>query len=217
MATTETLTTGRVVGTSVPRKRRTASSSPATASSSTTSTCPDRSGWLSSAALRARADRQGRPRRGAQGAGASSPRSAAPSSPPTGPARCRARGRSPRRSGCRRTSRSPSTRRVTGDGVAVVVAETRSLAKDAAELVEVEYEPLGAVTDVAKALGRRRAARPRRPWDERVLRLEARGEVDRAFADADVTVARLPPAAADPGGDGAARRRSRRSCPAPTS
>ena len=39
-----------------------------------------------------------------------------------------------------------------GDGVAVVVAETRSLAKDAAELVEVEYEPLGAVTEVAHAL-----------------------------------------------------------------
>lgn len=39
-----------------------------------------------------------------------------------------------------------------GDGVAVVVAESRALAKDAAELVEVQYEPLAAVTDVEEAL-----------------------------------------------------------------
>jgi aerobic carbon-monoxide dehydrogenase large subunit len=42
--------------------------------------------------------------------------------------------------------------RFAGDAVAVVVAETRALAKDAAELVQVEYEPLPAVTDVAEAL-----------------------------------------------------------------
>ena len=42
--------------------------------------------------------------------------------------------------------------RYVGDGVAVVVAETRALAQDAAELVEVEYEPLPVVTDVGKAL-----------------------------------------------------------------
>ena len=42
--------------------------------------------------------------------------------------------------------------RYQGDGVAVVIAETRALAKDAAELVEVEYEPLRAVADVEKAL-----------------------------------------------------------------
>ena len=41
--------------------------------------------------------------------------------------------------------------RYAGDGVAVVVANSRALAKDAAELVEVEYEPLPAVTDVAEA------------------------------------------------------------------
>ncbi|HYA09977.1 MAG TPA: hypothetical protein VEG24_10295, partial [Gaiellaceae bacterium] len=35
--------------------------------------------------------------------------------------------------------------RYAGDGVAVVLAETRALAKDAAELVEVGYEPLAAV------------------------------------------------------------------------
>jgi carbon-monoxide dehydrogenase large subunit len=42
--------------------------------------------------------------------------------------------------------------RYQGDGVAVVIAETRALAKDAAELVEVDYEPLDAVADVEKAL-----------------------------------------------------------------
>ena len=45
--------------------------------------------------------------------------------------------------------------RFQGDGVAVVIAESRALAKDAAELVEVEYEPLAAVADqiVTSALG----------------------------------------------------------------
>ncbi len=42
--------------------------------------------------------------------------------------------------------------RYQGDGVAVVVAESRALAKDAAELVEVDYEPLPSIADVAKAL-----------------------------------------------------------------
>ncbi len=42
--------------------------------------------------------------------------------------------------------------RYQGDGVAVVIADTRALAKDAAELVEVEYEQLPAVTDIEKAL-----------------------------------------------------------------
>jgi carbon-monoxide dehydrogenase large subunit len=42
--------------------------------------------------------------------------------------------------------------RFQGDGVAVVVAESRALAADAAELVEVDYEPLPAVADITKAL-----------------------------------------------------------------
>jgi carbon-monoxide dehydrogenase large subunit len=42
--------------------------------------------------------------------------------------------------------------RYQGDGVAVVIAETRALAKDAAELVEIEYEELPAVADVQKAM-----------------------------------------------------------------
>src|SRR5215510_8975039 len=39
-----------------------------------------------------------------------------------------------------------------GDGVAVVVATSRALAKDAAELVEVDWEPLPAVTDPLAAM-----------------------------------------------------------------
>jgi carbon-monoxide dehydrogenase large subunit len=39
-----------------------------------------------------------------------------------------------------------------GDNVAFVVAETRLQAKDAAELIDVRYEPLPAVADTAKAI-----------------------------------------------------------------
>ena len=51
-----------------------------------------------------------------------------------------------------------------GDHVAFVVAETRMQAKDAAELIEVEYEDLPAVADTAGALdaGCRRRSIPRR-------------------------------------------------------
>jgi aerobic carbon-monoxide dehydrogenase large subunit len=52
--------------------------------------------------------------------------------------------------------------RFVGDAVAMVVAETLAQAKDAAELVEVGWDPLPAVTDVQEA------ARPDAPrlWDE---------------------------------------------------
>jgi 2-furoyl-CoA dehydrogenase large subunit len=42
--------------------------------------------------------------------------------------------------------------RFVGDPVAIVVAETRELARDAAELVEVDYEPLPAITDAHRSL-----------------------------------------------------------------
>lgn len=42
--------------------------------------------------------------------------------------------------------------RFSGDAVAVVLAESRAAAKDGAELVEVDYDPLPAVTDVEAAL-----------------------------------------------------------------
>src|ERR1700719_1302861 len=52
--------------------------------------------------------------------------------------------------------------RYVGDPVAMVIAETLAEAKDAAELVVVDYEPLPSVTDVADA------AKPGAPvvWDE---------------------------------------------------
>ncbi len=42
--------------------------------------------------------------------------------------------------------------RFQGEAIAVVIADSRALAKDAAELVEVDYEPLGVAVDVDKAL-----------------------------------------------------------------
>ena len=52
--------------------------------------------------------------------------------------------------------------RYVGDSVAMVIAETLAQAKDAAELVEIDYEPLPSVTSVAEA------AKPDAPrlWDE---------------------------------------------------
>jgi len=44
------------------------------------------------------------------------------------------------------------TVRHVGDGVAVVVAESRSIARDAADLVDVDFDPGDAVTDVRAAL-----------------------------------------------------------------
>jgi carbon-monoxide dehydrogenase large subunit len=97
--------------------------------------------------------------------------------------------------------------RYAGDGVAVVIADSRVLAKDAAELVEVDYEPLNAVTDVEEALadgaplvhddfGTNRSY----TWS-----LSA-GDVERLFGEADVTVKeryrqqRLIPNAIEPRG-----------------
>jgi aerobic carbon-monoxide dehydrogenase large subunit len=65
--------------------------------------------------------------------------------------------------------------RYAGQPVAAVVAETRALAEDAAELVEVDYEPLEAVVDPRAA--------------ESLLRWERRGgDVTGAFAAADRVV-----------------------------
>src|SRR5207342_654027 len=44
------------------------------------------------------------------------------------------------------------TARYQGDGVAVVIAESRAIAKDAAELVEIDWEPLPVSVDILKAL-----------------------------------------------------------------
>ncbi len=76
-----------------------------------------------------------------------------------------------------------------GEAVAAVVARTRALAEDAAELVAVEYEELAAVTDMETALD------PATPVIHPDLgdnltferKLDA-GEVDKAFKDSDAVV-----------------------------
>jgi carbon-monoxide dehydrogenase large subunit len=97
--------------------------------------------------------------------------------------------------------------RYAGDAVAVVVAESRALAKDAAELVEVEYEPLPAVTDVEKALTEDAPVVHDEFGTNRCYEWTlSAGEVDKAFADAAVTVSeryrqnRLIPTAIEPRG-----------------
>ena len=76
-----------------------------------------------------------------------------------------------------------------GEAVCAVVARTRALAEDAAELVEVEYEELPAVTDPETALD---AATPViHPELGDNLTFERKldvGEVDRALAEADAVV-----------------------------
>ena len=97
--------------------------------------------------------------------------------------------------------------RYAGDGVAVVIAETRGEARDAAELVQVEYDPLPAVVDAERALedgapivhddlGTNRCY----TWNL------AAGEVEKEFANAEVTIKeryrqqRLIPNAMEPRG-----------------
>ena len=77
--------------------------------------------------------------------------------------------------------------RYVGDPVAFVVAETLNQAKDAAELVAVDYEPLASVTDTAKATLPGAAA----VWDacpdniSHVMALGDKAATDAAFAKAD--------------------------------
>jgi carbon-monoxide dehydrogenase large subunit len=76
-----------------------------------------------------------------------------------------------------------------GHPVAVVVATDRYLAQDAADLVEVEYEPLGAVTDPEKALAA--GAPPVHPeWPDNIAFTfhQEGGDTAQAFRDADVIV-----------------------------
>jgi carbon-monoxide dehydrogenase large subunit len=68
-----------------------------------------------------------------------------------------------------------------GDRVALVVAETSAQAKDSAELIEVEYEPLPSVTDIASA----RAPGAPLVWEEAKGNICFAMEIgDRAAADA---------------------------------
>jgi carbon-monoxide dehydrogenase large subunit len=76
-----------------------------------------------------------------------------------------------------------------GHPVAVVVATDRYVARDAADLVEVDYEPLPAVTDPEKAIAP--GAPPVHPeWPDNTAFTfhQEGGEVDKAFAEAEVIV-----------------------------
>ena len=78
--------------------------------------------------------------------------------------------------------------RFQGEPVAAVVARTPAIAADAAELVRVEYEPLPVVTDAVEALKDEvilhEASGTNRTWGS----VFDWGEVDRAFAQADMVV-----------------------------
>src|SRR5438067_3384101 len=92
-----------------------------------------------------------------------------------------------------------------GDPVAVIAATSRGAAEDAVELVEVEYEPLPAVVDPEAALADGAPLVHDEFGTNRCYtwKLDA-GEVDRLFAEADVTVSgryrqnRLIPNAIEP-------------------
>jgi carbon-monoxide dehydrogenase large subunit len=97
--------------------------------------------------------------------------------------------------------------RYAGDGVAVVIAESRAAAKDAAELVEVDYEPLPAVTDVEAALAEGAPlVHDDAPGNSAYTWELVTGDVDKVFADAEVTIKeryrqqRLIPTAMEPRG-----------------
>ncbi len=76
-----------------------------------------------------------------------------------------------------------------GHPVAAVVATDRYLAQDAADLIEVDYEPLPAVSDPEKALEPGApAVHPQWPDNVAFTYHQEGGEVDKAFAEADVVV-----------------------------
>jgi carbon-monoxide dehydrogenase large subunit len=79
--------------------------------------------------------------------------------------------------------------RYAGDGIAVVVAETRAQAKDAAELVHVDYESLPPVTDVEAALADGApVVHDDAPGNVAYTWELVTGEPDNVFANAAVTV-----------------------------
>ncbi len=97
--------------------------------------------------------------------------------------------------------------RFTGDPVAVVVAVSRALAKDAAELVEVDYEPLPPVPQIEDAIADGAPlVHDDAPGNRAYTWSLVTGDVDRVFAEAAVTVKRryrqqrLIPAAMEPRG-----------------
>jgi len=79
-----------------------------------------------------------------------------------------------------------------GDGVACVLATSEAAARDAVELIDVQYEPLPAVVDLEDALTDRVVIHPELgtntsyTWDLKIEGTE--GQVDQAFANAAYTV-----------------------------
>jgi len=78
--------------------------------------------------------------------------------------------------------------RFVGEPVAVVVAEDKYIASDAAELVKVEYEPLKAVTNVEEAI-KSDAPILHEDWGNNIAYHKVEfnvGDIDRAFNEADI-------------------------------
>src|SRR5262249_740459 len=72
-----------------------------------------------------------------------------------------------------------------GEAIAIVVAETRGKAEDAASLVAVDYEPLPPAADLATALDAGAPKAQEGAPDNRVAALRAKfGDIDQAFARA---------------------------------
>lgn len=97
------------------------------------------------------------------------------------------------------------TVRYVGDGVALIVAETRAAVRDAMDLVDVDYDPLGAVVDPEAAT---KEGAPQLhgevPGNMAFTWVAGGGDTDQAFQDAAVTVKlrlhhpRLLPTALEP-------------------
>ena len=97
--------------------------------------------------------------------------------------------------------------RYTGDAVAVVVAEERYIARDALDLIEVDFEPLPVVVDAEKAI---QPGAPQLhdevPNNTTFVWKVAGGDIDKAFREAEVVVKerivnqRLIPNAIEPRG-----------------
>ena len=165
--------------------------------------------WLGDRAqpVRARAHREGRRRSRRSRTQTSSPRGPAPTSPTSGPARCPARGFRPRTRSPEHKPLAIDKARHAGDGVAVVVAR-------AAAAQRTRRSSSRSTTSRCRRspTSRRRSRTARRSCTTSfgtnecyTWKLDA-GEVERLFAEADVTVKRaLPPEPADPERDRAAR------------
>ncbi|HEY2597260.1 MAG TPA: molybdopterin cofactor-binding domain-containing protein [Candidatus Dormibacteraeota bacterium] len=82
-----------------------------------------------------------------------------------------------------------TTVRYVGEGIAVVVADSRHIAEDACDLIQVDYEPLPAVVDAEAALAGGPIANDTLADNVILERAHTVGDLDLAFATAAVTVA----------------------------